>query len=385
MNRLGVLGALGSLLIVAVLPSCDGRDRPAATGTGSVSIIEALRVGDRRGFRRVMGPEPLAFPADHGPHRDVQLEWWYFTGNVADASGRPFGFQLTFFRTGLVPHSASRSSAWAATETYMAHCAISDPRGVGFQARERFARGALGLGEARGDPWRVAVEDWSAAATDPGMSPLRLTARDGDLGLDLVLRTKKPLVLHGDRGYSRKGLDPGNASQYVAFTRWDVEGTLESAGQLHRVRGLAWMDHEWSTSVLDDGLVGWDWFSLQLDDGRDVMIYTLRQSDGRPGPYSHAAVIDQVGTPTVLAFRDVRAEVRDWWTSPHTGVRYPAAWDLTLPGAEEILQVRPLQPDQELRLAVTYYEGAVVVTASDGTPRGRGYVELVGYGVPGGR
>jgi predicted secreted hydrolase len=183
--------------------------------------------------------------------------------------------------------------------------------------------------------------------------------------------------LQGDRGLSRKGPEPGNASLYYSFTRMPARGTVRMAGHTLEVSGEAWMDREWSTSALGEGVEGWDWFALQLDDGRELMVYLLRRRDGTIDPFSAGTLVAADGTARRLAAKDVQVETLTHWTSPHSGVRYPARWRLSVPSAELRLELEPRLADQELRVGTRYWEGAVGVAGSSG---GRGYVELVGYG-----
>lgn len=373
-----VLGA--GLALVIRLDA--GRAAPALRAT--VSVREALGGRGAEGFERALLPRPLAFPADHGPHPGFRSEWWYWTGHLRTpgepGTARRFGFQLTFFRTALAPTIAPRQSAWATRDVYMAHLALTDVDGARFRARDRWGRGALDLAGSAGEPLRVWVGDWSAEAA-PGGWPVRLRAGDGELGLDLALSPGKPPVLHGDQGLSRKSAEPGNASYYYSLTRMPISGTVRAGGAAFSVDGLAWMDREWSTSALGADLVGWDWFALQLDDGRELMLYRLRQRDGGVASASQGTLVARDGTTRALERDAVEVEVLDRWTSPRDGTRYPMRWRLRVPIAGLDLVVTPLLLDQELDVAVRYWEGAVRVEGqAEGRPvGGGGYVELVGY------
>ncbi|HET9982289.1 MAG TPA: lipocalin-like domain-containing protein [Longimicrobiales bacterium] len=366
----------------------------------TISAADALGGGDTAGYARTVAPRAFEFPRDHGPHPGFRNEWWYFTGNLDGPGGRRFGYQLTFFRTALAPMAAPRASEWGATEVYMAHLALTDERGHTFRAYDRFARAAAGLAGARRAPFRVWLEDWRAepASRTDGLGlraagaglglradgapfPLHLRASEGDVAVDLRLGEGKPPVLQGDRGLSRKGPEPGNASYYYSLTRMPTAGTIRMAGDTFRVRGESWMDREWSTSALGRDEVGWDWFALQLADGRELMLYRIRRRDGGASPFSAGSVVAPDGAATPLSPADARLDVLGHWTSPG-GTRYPARWRLRVPTAGLDLEVRPILADQELNVAVRYWEGAVDVTGtSRGKPvRGRGYVELTGYG-----
>jgi predicted secreted hydrolase len=379
---LAVVAALGAGLGLVIGLGGEGGGPPRLGGT--LSVAEALAPASTEGFERALVPRELAFPADHGPHPTFRTEWWYWTGNLraaADGGERRFGFQVTFFRSALAPTVAPRQSAWGARDVYMAHFALADVGAGRFHARDRLARGALDLAGAASEPLRVWVGDWAAEAGAPAGWPLRLRAGEGDVGVDLTLSAGKPPVLQGERGLSRKSAEPGNASYYYSLTRMPVAGAVRVDGRALAVEGLAWMDREWSTSALSPDQVGWDWFALQLADGRELMLYRLRRRDGGISPESQGTLVAADGAARVLDRDAVEVVVLDHWTSPRGGTRYPARWRLRVPAANLDVVVTPLLRDQELDLAVRYWEGAVQVEGTaDGRPlAGAGYVELVGY------
>lgn len=339
----------------------------------TVAVREALASPDA-GFARAVAPRSFSFPLDHGPHPDFRTEWWYYTGNLSTAAGRRFGFQLTFFRIALSPDSVVRASAWATRQLYLAHFAVTDIAGGRFHAFSRSSREALGLAGASASPFRIWLDDWSAEGDGP---TAQLRASEGDVAIDLQVSAAKPVVPQGDHGLSRKGADPGNASFYYSFTRMPTLGVVRLGRETLEVSGEAWMDREWSTSALGSGVEGWDWFALQLDDGRELMFYLLRRRDGAIDPFSAGTLVAADGTVRLLESGDVRIETLAHWTSPRSGVRYPARWRLSVPSAEVRLEIEPRLADQELIVGTRYWEGAVAVA---GTVAGQGYVELVGYG-----
>jgi len=345
--------------------------------TPTMWAVGDLLGGSEDGFARVNGPAPFTFPRDHGPHPGYRHEWWYLTGHLDSADGRRFGFQLTFFRFGLVPPtpSAEGASAWRSDALYMAHFGITDVSGQRLIASERFARPVLGLAGAQAEPFAVWVEGWRLAGTPGSTFPLQLEAATDAVALTLTLQTDKPEVAQGDGGTSRKGPGSGNATRYFALTRLEAQGQLRLDGRDMPVHGSAWLDREWGSSALGPGVRGWDWFGLQLDDGRDLMLYRLRRDDGRVDPFSAGSVVATDGSVTALAAGDFSIEVLDRWRTSD-GIDYPSRWRLRVPGHDLDLEVAPLVADQELRLAVRYWEGAVDVS---GSVRGRGYAELTGY------
>ena len=333
------------------------------------------------GFRRASQPASLAFPLDHGPHPDYQTEWWYYTGNVQTTGGRHFGYQLTFFRRALVPPPLwqDRDSAWAAEQVYMAHLALTDVARNSHQAFERFSRGAVGLAGAQALPYRVWLDDWSVQEINPGI--VHLQAAQGDLGLDLLLTDRKGPILQGDQGYSQKGPDPGNASYYYSQTRLETSGVIQVADGRHEVTGLSWMDHEYSTSSLAADQVGWDWFSLQLEDGSELMVFQLRREDGTVDPFSSGTFVEADGGPRTLEHDAFEIRVEETWRSPRSGATYPARWTIIVPDMDLALRLEPHLADQELNLSYAYWEGAVRIQGmrAGQTVHGAGYVELTGY------
>lgn len=385
--------------VAAGVLALAGCDRPPAEPRATLSLVETLAGGDTAGYARAVEPRAFVFPDDHGPHPDFRTEWWYVTANLETAGGRRFGVQFTLFRSALSPDPPGSPvddappSAWATNQLYMAHFALADPGAGRFAAFERFARGAVGLAGARARPFCAWLEDWALEQADPagdGIWPVTLAAADGSadhgtVAARLTLAPRKPLVLQGEEGLSRKGPEPGNASYYYSFTRLAADGEIEVGGERFAVTGTAWLDREWSTSVLSAGQVGWDWFALQLDDGRDLMVYQLRGADGLPDANSAGVVVAPDGTAARLAPGDFTLEPTETWTSDLDGTVYPAAWRVRVPAHGLDLEVVPVMPDQELDLAFRYWEGAVDVTARGAAAplTGRGYVELTGYVVGG--
>jgi predicted secreted hydrolase len=383
------------------------------TTEARLSLGEILGGADTAGYARAFAPRTFEFPRDHGAHPEFRNEWWYLTGNLETAGGDRFGYQLTIFRNALAPSMPERDSDWATRQAYMAHFALTDAKGRRFAAFDRFSREAVGLAGADTAPFRVWLEDWSIAsdtnapkegvtsapsgnsrrsvsgvggdprhASPDGIFPLRVTARRDDIAIDLVLQSGKPLVLNGDHGLSRKGPESGNASYYLSFTRLPTQGSVTTAdGRSRDVTGNSWLDREWSTSALPAGLDGWDWFALQFADSTELMFYRLRRADGSSDVFSAGTWVAADGTTTPLASTDLAIEVLDHWASPIDGAAYPSRWHVHSNALHLDLEVVPVLPDQELDLAVRYWEGAVDARGTrDGRSiLARGYVELTGY------
>jgi predicted secreted hydrolase len=261
----------------------------------------------------------------------------------------------------------------------MAHFALTDAAGQRYSAFERFARGAAGLAGAQASPYHVWLEDWQVEEVEPGVTHVR--AAQKDLAVDLLLSDRKGPILHGDGGYSRKGPQPSNASYYYSLTRLETFGTVQVEEVTYSVSGLSWMDHEWCTSGLAADQVGWDWFSIQLDDGGELMVFQLRKEDGSIDPFSSGTLIAGDGSVSHFDRDEFEIRVDDTWRSPHSGATYPARWTIVVPGGNLSLEIEPLLADQELAVSYTYWEGAVRVEGQRAgrAVQGHGYVELTGY------
>ncbi|HSB68648.1 MAG TPA: lipocalin-like domain-containing protein [Candidatus Methylomirabilis sp.] len=335
-------------------------------------------------FRLALPGYQFSFPRDHFSHDDYRTEWWYYTGHLRTQTGERYGYQVTFFRSGLAEAQAN-PSRWAAKNLYMAHFAIADIPRKSFQYFERLNRGSLGQAGASGKELRVWIGNWEASGDG---TTQRLRAKEGEFGVDLALISQKPAVIHGENGISQKGEGRGHASHYYSLTRLKTEGTLTIRGKPVPVTGLSWMDHEFGSTQLDPGQVGWDWFSLQLDDGTELMLYNIRKTDGRPDPHSAGTWVGADARTVHLRQSDFSVEVLDRWQSPRDKGLYPARWRVSVQALGLDLAVTAAFPDQELDTAkstqVIYWEGAV---SAEGTARGRpvtgeGYVEMTGYAEP---
>jgi len=371
------------LLALLTVVACDRAPEELATAEQSLNTgLRYLGGSAEAGFARATEPREFVFPADHASHPDYRSEWWYFTGNLATATGRHFGFELTFFRFAAAPPSPKpdSASAWRSDQVWMAHLAVTDSAGRRFFARERLSREALDLAGATASPLRIWVKDWQAVGEQNGDEvAFRLEARDTSVGLSLDVGSTLPPVAHGDRGLDRKGAGVGNASYYYSLPRLSAAGSVTVDGDVFPVTGLAWMDREWSTSSLEPGVIGWDWFALHLSDGRSLMVYRLRTASGESSPYSGGSLIGADGRRTALAATDIALTARDHWTSPTTGVRYPTEWRLAIAPAALDLTIAPYLVDQEMNLSVRYWEGAVRAVAAGSDLTAQGYMELAGY------
>jgi predicted secreted hydrolase len=346
----------------------------------ALTVIQVVQ-SQSDGWRRATGRYEFAFPRDHASHPDYKLEWWYYTGNVSASDGRAFGYQITFFRIG-VNQAPGNPSRWAIRDLFMAHLAISDIQSRRFHFAELLNRAGIGWAGAAVEQYRVWNENWEAGLAEEGRH--RLRASYGDMAIDLRLEPGKAPTDQGVDGISQKGDGFGNASRYYSVTRMPTSGTLTLGGSSVQVRGLSWMDHEFGTSVLEQGQTGWNWFALQLDDGTDVMLYEFRRTDGQRDRHSSGTLVDKVGRPRRLDMKEFVLDPGTYWKSARSGAAYPISWRITIPNQALDLRVRAAFPQQELvteRSGVIYWEGAVIVEGTRGGQpvQGRGYLEMTGY------
>ena len=343
-------------------------------------VTLAIPVG-AAAWKEVVEAPQLDFPRDHGAHPDYRTEWWYLTGLVEDEKGNRFGVQVTFFRQGTDPaQPKSGESVLRARQILAGHLAVADLGRGEFRHAERLRRTAGGLAGAATHDLSVWLDSWRLDRRADGSLHVRADDRRTALGLDLELEPTRPLVMHGDAGRSQKGPGAGNASVYLSWTRLAARGALTIDGRSLDVEGRFWFDHEWGSSQLGPGVNGWDWFSLRLDDGSDLMVYRLRMENGAPSPHSSGTLRRPDGSLRRLGVDDVVLDVLEQWRSPATDAVYPSSWRLAVPSAAIDLRVQPLLVEAEVdgrrSTGVIYWEGPV---SASGSHRGEGYVELTGY------
>ena len=326
------------------------------------------------------------FPKDHGAHPTFRTEWWYYTGHLQAKDGRSFGFELTFFRRA-IPRDEVKTlpSQWSISQLYLAHFAVTDINGHRFHFSEKLSRAGLGKAGAEESRLHVWIDDWHATASADAGDIQNLVAGDGEYGISLSLAPTKPSVSHGRDGVSLKGTEAGQASHYYSFTRLDTTGMLSIGKDSFSVTGTSWMDHEFGSADLGPDLVGWDWFSIQLGDRSELMLYRLRRSDGSSDPVSSGTIVFPDGRTTHLQLHDFRIEATRSWTSPASHAVYPSQWHIEIPSMDLALDLVPVLADQELRTSrstqVIYWEGLVAIQGmrQGQAIRGEGYVELTGY------
>jgi predicted secreted hydrolase len=348
-------------------------------------MLVSLGWGAQEGaWKQAVEPWKWHFPRDHGAHPEFRTEWWYFTGNLMDTAGKQYGYQLTFFRQGVALQPKDPQNSWSIRDLYLAHFTLTDVSLSRFWCDERTSRTGPGLAGAAKDGMDVRLLNWSATMKG---NTILVEARRQDMELSLKLTPRKPLVLQGEDGLSRKGPNKGQASYYYSYTELQTNGTIKTPGSQTalRVEGTSWFDHEFGSNQLAQDQVGWDWFSLHLSSGQDVMIYLLRRKDGSPDPASSGTLVDRSGKATHLALSEISVEPLSHWKSTQSGATYPSQWRIAIRSANINLVVGPLVANQELvtegSTGVTYWEGAVAGTGTSGGGQVtcKGYIEMTGY------
>lgn len=344
---------------------------------------------DADGFRLAMPGWSYQFPQDHAAHPSFRIEWWYYTGHLR-AGNKAFGYEATFFRVALpVPTArpAGEPSAWRARHVLFRHLALTDEAGKRFLFDDRAERHALDLAGADSTRYLTWIGD-DYVGLEADRRTHRVVGRAPEFALDLHLVPEKPPVIHGDDGVSRKSGEEGQASHYYSLTRLATRGRLVRGRDTLAVEGRSWMDHEWSSSRLRDTHAGWDWFSVQLSDGRDLMLYRLRRKSGEDEPVSSGTLVAADGAARHLPLDAFEIRATGRWKSPESGGDYPSGWIVRVPSAGLDLTLEPVLADQELRVptmnGIVYWEGRVRVrgTSAGRAVSGEGYVELTGYAGP---
>lgn len=373
------------ILTVGIIGFFTWQNGRQATAESAPDLIALLSEPAADTFTRATIPNNIELPRDLGPHDDYQTEWWYYTGNLSATDGREFGFQFTIFRRALEPptnqptNDDQPTSAFRTSQIYLAHFALSDIENNEFYHAERYGRGGAGIAGAQAEPYRVWLEDWQIMQDG---ETIRLVADADEYALDLELTQTMPVVLHGEGGLSAKSLEVGNASYYYSQIHQQAVGTVRIGAEAVAVTGAVWKDHEYSTSVLAEGAIGWDWFSLHIDDGSALMLFQIRREDGSIEPTSSGTFVYPDGTTESLALADWEIEVLDTWRSDGTDSDYPSEWTLTIPKLELSISGAPKMADQELRTSSgAYWEGAVRFGGERGgsAVSAEGYIEMTGY------
>jgi predicted secreted hydrolase len=326
----------------------------------------------------------LAFPRDHGSHPDARTEWWYATGWLASPGETEprFGFQLTFFRS-RTDVAAGHPSRFAASQLVFAHAALTDLGERRLRHDQRISRAGFGIAAAAEDDTRVALRGWTferRGAAEASLYRARLASDSAGYAVDLELAATQPVLLQGDAGFSRKGPRPEQASHYYSQPQLAVSGTLTRDGRAQPVQGRAWLDHEWSESLLDADAVGWDWIGMNLLDGSALTAFRLRRADGSV-LWAGGSLRRPGGAVRAFTSDEVRFGARASWTSAASRASYPVDWQVDTPAGT--LRVRALLADQELdsraSTGAIYWEGLSELLDASGRRVGLGYLEMTGY------
>lgn len=333
-------------------------------------------------FEQVDGSHTLQFPRDHGAHPDYSTEWWYFVGHLKDTQNKTYGFELTFFRVGIDPETQSPSN-WRHHSIYLTHFALTDDQNKTFYHDERSNRGAFSQAGASESYLKVWNKDWRAELTQ---EQLMIQAKSRDFAIDLNLKSMKPLVLHGNEGFSQKGPHPGQASYYSSLTRLNGKGSIRIGEKEIRLdEAQAWMDHEVTSKGLPENIAGWDWFAIQLDNGEEMMLYQLRTRDYQKDVFSKGSYIQKDGNVIPLKEDDYSIESMDTWKSPKSDIVYPNGWKIKVKKTGHEFRITPTVAAQELltekSTGVNYWEGRCLVEGvwKEQMIEGSAYVELTGY------
>jgi predicted secreted hydrolase len=345
----------------------------------SWSLVTVSATAAAPQFTPVTPDKPITFPADYGAHPGFRTEWWYATGWLQTPGKQALGFQITFFRSA-TGHDPANPSRFAPKQLIIAHAALSHPADGKLLHDQKSAREGFGLAYAKENNTDVKLDDWRLVRDAGGRYQATIKARD--FALTLSLTPTQPPLLQGENGFSRKGPKPEQASYYYSEPHLQVAGSVIRNGKPAAVSGSAWLDHEWSTSVLDENAAGWDWLGANLDDGSALMAFQIRGKNGEK-LWAHGTLRDKSGRITQYAPEQVRFTPLRTWRSPRTNTAYPVA--TTIRTGAVTWRLTPLQDDQELdsrqSTGAVYWEGAVTVTR-DGQAAGRGYLEMTGYVKP---
>ena len=324
-------------------------------------------------------PKQLQFPRDFGSHPDLRTEWWYITGHATSDKGRVFGFQVTFFRSRVEATQAMRSH-FAAKQLVFAHTALTDLEGRTLLHDQRMARTAGGQAFASETDTDLRLRNWSLVRRSGQYHAL--IAAEG-FTLDLQFTPTQPVLLQGDKGLSRKGPEPAQASYYYSVPQLATQGRIVLQGRSLAVKGTAWLDHEASDALMHPEAVGWDWIGMNLDDGTALTAFHLRRADGST-LWAGGSLRTAAGVLRVFQANEVRFEAQSHWLSPHTQARYPTRWRVHTPAGS--FTVQALLDDQELdsrnSTGAVYWEGLSDLLGAQGQRVGRGYLEMTGYAAP---
>ncbi len=355
-------------------------------GTNNNSVDEisvaSIMSGEVSGFKKADSVRQFVFPRDHFAHNEYRTEWWYFTGNLFTSDGRRFGYQFTIFRNGILPGNDSDTVVFSQKSLFSIHIGISDIQNQKFYSFEKYARGLDGLAGSDETEKRIYIEgneilfDFSNGALLP---IIQVSSSTSEFQISFKLIPEKKMVLHGDKGLSKKSNKPGNASYYYSYTRLNTTGELTLKGAKYKLTGSSWMDREWSTSALESDQKGWDWFALQMEDDTELMYFRLRDSTGATN-FQKGTLVRKDGSYDVFTGDDFK--ITTIVKSEIDGIVYPLEWKIEIKPLNFLFGVSVAMKNQVHPFRLRYYEGAINVIRKNGKDisGGVGYVELTGYG-----
>jgi len=345
-------------------------------------LLTSIGLVSAREFQQALPGYVFAFPRDHGSHDHFKTEWWYYTGHLQSKDNKRYGYELTFFRTGVDSSASPKTSPWDVKDIFLAHFAITDENNRTFHYFEKLNRSGLNSAGAKLDHYYVFNESWSVEQLGDRYI---LKADTPDFGLHLSLSTVKPPIVHGQNGVSQKASCKGCASHYYSMTRLKSDGYLYFKGQAVPVTGTSWMDHEFGSNQLTAEQVGWDWFSVQLDNNTELMLYVINKANHEIDTNSSGTIVFPDGTSKHISQSDFKIKTNRNWKSPHTNGTYPLDWTIKIPSEKLEITLIPTLDDQELRTGkstgVSYWEGATSVkgVVDNKSVTGQAYVEMTGY------
>lgn len=355
-------------------------NKSAQMSGSRITFLDNQSIEEDSNYKKVIDRMDFIFPDDHGAHPEYLTEWWYYTGNLFTDDGRHFGYQLTFFRRAISDQFVdSNASNWASNQIYLAHFAVTDTESNQHYVFDQISRGSAGLAGTSVDPlFSIWLKDWEIVQLSDNV--FQMNAGSDDVKINLTLTDLKSIIFHGDDGLSQKGSELGNASYYFSQTRMETTGSIRISDEEFDVKGFSWMDHEFGTSTLGSDQIGWDWFSIQLDNQTEIMLFQIRQQDGSINDFSSGTIIFMDGKTENLLVNDFEIEVLDTWQTSDQ-ITYPNKWKINVEQINLQMEITPVMNDQEMKLFFRYWEGAVRIkgTLNGVDISGYGYVELTGY------
>ncbi|MBE0685931.1 MAG: hypothetical protein IH585_08010 [Anaerolineaceae bacterium] len=379
MNKKYLLSIFTILILIALLFVFKNKETAQLSGS-RITFLDNSANNEGGDYKKAIDYRNFKFPEDHAAHPEYLTEWWYYTGNLLTEDGRHFGYQLTFFRRAISDQiEVSSTSEWASNQIYLAHFAVTDTTRNEHYVFDHISRGSAGLAGTKTEPlFSIWLKDWEIVQLADNV--FQMKAGSEEVEIDFILTDLKGISFHGNKGLSQKGNEIGNASYYFSQTRLETSGTVRISDEEFNVNGFSWMDHEFGTSTLGSDQIGWDWFSIQLDNNTEIMLFQIRQEDGRISEFSSGTIINRDGNTENLDIMDFNIKVVDTWRTADQ-ITYPNKWVIDIEQINLKMEITPVINDQEMNLFFRYWEGAVQIkgTLNGEEISGYGYVELTGY------